>query len=119
MPATLRYLRDATLRAIQADMSPHQPPTSLPATTANLDRLFYLAWPGATPGQCARKRDRTDTGRQPSHPVLRMALWYMRQCINLYSASCPSQRPGTPPRVHRLPIYGHSPFGPPAQPIET
>jgi hypothetical protein len=51
--------------------------------------------------------------------VLRMALWYMRQCINLYSASCPSQRPGTPRRVHPLPVYGHSPFGASAQGGET
>jgi hypothetical protein len=74
----------------------------------NLQRLYTLTWPGATPDQCNRLPGRSDAGQQPSAPVLRQALWYMRSCINAYSPASPASGKGKR-RVRPLRVYGSCP----------
>lgn len=120
-PALVTRQRDAALHALIADMRAGPPSTGGPPppaaneahdSPANLARLYDLAWRGTDPKQRKRKPHRPDAGSQASSDVLRMALWYMRTCINEYSRCCPTFPPTRKPRVLPLPVYGRDPFLP-------
>lgn len=104
-PPVITAQRDAVLRAILADMHPSAEAFDSPV---NLQRLYTLTWPGATPDQCNRLPGRSDAGQQPSAHVLRQALWYMRSCINAYSPASPASGKGKR-RVRPLRVYGSCP----------
>jgi hypothetical protein len=111
-PAYVTRQRDATLRAIVADVAPADDPTQAPwDSPVNMQRLYHLNWHGKDPQQTARRKYRSDVGRQASAQVLRMAAWYMRTCINAYSTQTEDiGRTKKWPRVNLLKVHGHSPF---------
>jgi hypothetical protein len=112
-PAHVIRQRDATLRAIVEDVHPDDDPTHAAwDSPTNMERLYLLNWRGKDPQQMARHHHRTDTGKQASAHVLRMAAWYMRTCINAYSPWTEHfiGRIRQWPRVNFLKVYGDSPF---------
>lgn len=114
-PPRLVAIRDATLQAIMQDCThPLHAPAGMqpqpPAPATLLKSLYYLQWVGCHPTDRQRKQHRADTGTQPGCQPLRMALWYMRECINAYSASTPIIPETGQRRVRPLPVYGRSPF---------
>ena len=113
-PAAKRALRDQALAAVLKDATPpdEDPSTSDPTSEANLDRLYALDWTGHTDPDKSRRKYRADAGRQSAVLPLRKALWYMRECINAYSARSPTyqSRGKAHRRVPPLPVYGRDPF---------
>ena len=126
-PPPLPVQRQQVLEAIHQDLNPASNSNPDPTSPCNLDRLYRLTWEGATAGERSRKKFRSDKGEQPAELPLRMALWYMRSCINAYSPVSGLRPPTTKkaknqtakrdpdaPRAQRivpsLPVYGKDPF---------